>query len=802
MRFNFNRKLLAGVLAVIVVLACTLTGVNLYKAKSALGFFGGEFLGNTGQMLRDVAQMQDANLRQVLGNEIERFRKDVDLQMGFWLNRNTLRKEAVIDQESGKSEQMEFPELNLGDQVLFGSTRLVDGIRESSGLHATVFQVLPGRLLRVSTSIRKDDGSRAIGTSIPASSPVYTTVMKGETFFGRARVLGRDFLTAYAPSKDFDGNIVAVIFVGVEVLNSNLEKLIGEVNVAGRGYAFVCNSQGKLLVHPKHDGEDMTSLAPGLWDAVRAGKTGLVKYDDMGHERVAYVEYFEPWDWFIVVSIGRDEMMLGADRELVVASAVVVVVGMLLAALVLVFVLRRLLRPLDDLSAVTRRIAEGDLDASCSYDGADAIGRTVQSVNAMVGELKHRLGFAQGVLEGITLPCSVVSADNRMVFINRQKMEIMERPGAPEDYYGATSGAFYFHDDAKVTLAMRSMQEGRKLSADVPLTTVSGKDFLINSTCTPIHDLDGKPIGALVIWFDLTDMKLKERQIGEQRDRIAEAARLADRVAEQVSSASEELAAQIEEASRGMDEQRKRTSEAASAMEQMNSSVLDVARNAGGAAELSEGARGRAQGGAAAVEEMVTIIDTVSARTDELRERMAELVGQADGIGDIMGVISDIADQTNLLALNAAIEAARAGDAGRGFAVVADEVRKLAEKTMNATREVASHIETIQTSARQSMQSTEQAAQAVRETTARADKSGESLREIVRMVETSSDQVRAIATAAEQQSAASEQINRSTDEINMIASECAESMAQSAQAVSDLAALAVELREITMQMRD
>lgn len=88
---------------------------------------------------------------------------------------------------------------------------------------------------------------------------------------------------------------------------------------------------------------------------------------------------------------------------------------------------------------------------------------------------------------------------------------------------------------------------------------------------------------------------------------------------------------------------------------------------------------------------------------------------QAEGIGEIINTISDIADQTNLLALNAAIEAARAGDAGRGFAVVADEVRKLAEKTMVATKDVEQYIHTIQNSAKTNMMSTRDVAKAIEE---------------------------------------------------------------------------------------
>ena len=115
--------------------------------------------------------------------------------------------------------------------------------------------------------------------------------------------------------------------------------------------------------------------------------------------------------------------------------------------------------------------------------------------------------------------------------------------------------------------------------------------------------------------------------------------------------------------------------------------------------------------------------------------RTHELGKQAQGIGQILNVISDIADQTNLLALNAAIEAARAGEAGRGFAVVADEVRKLAEKTMTATGEVGEAIRNIQVGTQKNMSNVEQSVQAVVSATALADKSGNALVDIVNLVE-------------------------------------------------------------------
>jgi len=199
---------------------------------------------------------------------------------------------------------------------------------------------------------------------------------------------------------------------------------------------------------------------------------------------------------------------------------------------------------------------------------------------------------------------------------------------------------------------------------------------------------------------------------------------------------------------------------------------------------------------------VVAGIGEVEEQAKALKLDMNELGRQAEGIGQIMNVISDIADQTNLLALNAAIEAARAGDAGRGFAVVADEVRKLAEKTMSATTEVGEAIRGIQEGTRRNVAGVDRSVATIEEATTLAHQSGRALGEIVNLVEAASDQVRSIATASEQQSSASEEINRSIEEISSISSETSDAMGQAAHAVNELANQSQILRNLIHGLQD
>ncbi|MDL2306725.1 methyl-accepting chemotaxis protein [Desulfovibrio sp. OttesenSCG-928-C06] len=320
-------------------------------------------------------------------------------------------------------------------------------------------------------------------------------------------------------------------------------------------------------------------------------------------------------------------------------------------------------------------------------------------------------------------------------------------------------------------------------------TSPGGKHMEVAYYLTPLYNTAGETAGFIEVINDIT-------QIKDQQATMMQVAKEASDISDRVAAAAEELSAQVEQVSRGTEMQRGRVDSTASAMTEMNSTVLEVARSAGQASEQSDGTRSQAESGAELVNQVVRAINAVNTVATQLQKNMEDLGQQADSIGGVMNVISDIADQTNLLALNAAIEAARAGEAGRGFAVVADEVRKLAEKTMSATQEVGSNISAIQQAATNNIQAVNGAVSSVTEATELANTSGESLAQIVELATSTSTVVASIATAAEEQSATSDEITHAIEEINQVVAETAEGMIQASAAVQDLSRMAQELRRV------
>jgi methyl-accepting chemotaxis protein len=568
-----------------------------------------------------------------------------------------------------------------------------------------------------------------------------------------------------------------------------------------RGYGFMLDGKGRFIAHAMD--KELILKDVSDQDFVKKAleiKNGTLFYDWKGEQKFMTVSTDPDTGWIVCMSAYVSEMTEAARMQRNILLGIGAAAVLLLCGGIVFLVRKLVVSPVNDIKAFTQSITEGDFKAELHTSFHFELADLAHNIRGMVAEIKSKLGFAQGVLDGIPTPCGIVGPDFNMLWCNKQVCDFLEKTGKPADYVGVRSGEFYWGDPKRETMSDKAIRTNQSQAGKTTWTGKGGVEKHVDVATTPFYDLDGHPLGSISFWSDITEIMTNQKKIEEQNKRIAQAAAAANTVSDQVASASEELAAQIEQSSKGSDEQRARTTEAATAMEEMNSTVMEVARSAGTAADLADQAKQKAQQGAELVNQVVTTISSVEQQATTLKTDMTELGRQAEGIGQIMNVISDIADQTNLLALNAAIEAARAGDAGRGFAVVADEVRKLAEKTMTATKEVGDAIRAVQDSAQKNIRNTEATTQAIQESTGLAHKSGEALRDIVGMVDQTADHVRGIATASEEQSAASEEISRSTEEINRIASETAEAMLQSGQAVSDLARLAGELKGIINNM--
>ena len=410
-------------------------------------------------------------------------------------------------------------------------------------------------------------------------------------------------------------------------------------------------------------------------------------------------------------------------------------------------------------------------------------------------QLAHNINNVADAYTGVldALPVGVVTLDpyGKVIFMNT--MAAGRTGSVPEDIYYSTktpkSGLPPVGSYVQKTFATGEPQLGGETTVDLP-----GMEVAVAIATMPLRAPGASQVATcLEILTDITEIKKKETL-------TLLVAQEATQIAHRVVAATDTLSSQVTHVTASAELQRQRIETTASAMAEMNGTVVEVASNAAEASRQGQDTSDQAQAGAELVEQVVNAILLVNTIASTLQSNMEELGKQAESIGSVLNVISEIADQTNLLALNAAIEAARAGEAGRGFAVVADEVRKLAENTMGATQEVGSRITSVQNATFSNIQAVDKATRSIAEATALATDSGAALKSIVHMVGESSALIASIATAAEQQSATSEEITMAIDEVNKLINQTSEGMIQSAAAVQELAHTAQELRAVMQKL--
>jgi methyl-accepting chemotaxis protein len=602
-----------------------------------------------------------------------------------------------------------------------------------------------------------------------------------------------------------NGKIVGV--AGVDISMEQIQKLVLGIKPFGEGYAFLFSNDTTYVAHPKTEfvGKKVLDVRKEATERdrdIRTGKPRVEQNTSLATGEVSYY-FFSPFTmsgtetpWSMALTVSLDSLLADARKSVNMSFAAGGLgIALLLA---LVFFLSRVIvtKPLARIVEAAKRFAAGDFTARLAVTSQDEVGQATKNLNAAFDIVVDKAFWYEAILDSIPFPISVTDMEQRWTFINKPAEDVTGKKRA--DLVGRHCKEWGASICGTDKCGVECLRRGDPVST----FTQPGidRDFQVNSAF--LFNSRGEKTGHIELVQDVTETNAMQRKAESAlHEGMLAAAEKLEGIVDRVTVSSEEISAQIDEINRGTELQKERMGETATAMEEMNATVMEVAKNAGQAAESADKAKAKAAEGSKLVADAIAAISEVRRMALTMNENLADLGRQAESIGQVMNVINDIADQTNLLALNAAIEAARAGEAGRGFAVVADEVRKLAEKTMGATKEVGDNIRAIQAATRKNIDDMTQAGVMVEKATELSTTSGKSLAEIVAFSDESSSQVQSIASAAEEQSAASEEINRSIEEVNRVAMETADSMEQSAHAVNELAAMAGELRRLIEELK-
>ncbi len=323
-------------------------------------------------------------------------------------------------------------------------------------------------------------------------------------------------------------------------------------------------------------------------------------------------------------------------------------------------------------------------------------------------------------------------------------------------------------NDANQAAILRLMNE---------LQTVAEGDLTQQATVT--EDITGAIADS--VNYTVEELRTLVSQVQGTVGRVTE-------TTQQVEATSTELLA-------ASDEQLREIRETGESVLQMAGRINEVSAQAQQTAQVARQSLQAAESGLTAVQNTIGGMNSIRDQIQETSKRIKRLGESSQEIGEITELISDITEQTNVLALNAAIQAASAGEAGRGFSVVAEEVQRLAERSGDATRQIAALVKTIQTDTQDAVGAMERSTQGVVEGTRLSDAAGSALGDIDRVSRQLADLIGQISNQALREAESANVVAANIQHIFAVTEQTGEGTRSTAQMVRELSRTAEELKQ-------
>jgi methyl-accepting chemotaxis protein len=305
----------------------------------------------------------------------------------------------IIEDEKIDVNGVQTPLLASGGTTLNNNFSAVGNFSDLTGDIATVFAKDGDDFVRISTSLLKEDGTRAMGTYLGQKSPAYEPIMNKQTYVGYARLFGKDYVTVYAPILDDEKNVIGILFIGTNFTKglSKLSDKIHKMKIGENGQFYVINlKSNKYDIHRKLKGKPANS---DLAKQIIKQKNGYITYEENGLKKAVRFKEFKKMRWIIVgeVSLADFEKTNDALRvNLIIAATILTLIIMIVTW----FVSKKFIAaPLNNLIDRTKNLSSGDGDLTRKLDivGHDEIAQASEGINDFIEKVRTLIADAKNL---------------------------------------------------------------------------------------------------------------------------------------------------------------------------------------------------------------------------------------------------------------------------------------------------------------------------------------------------------------------------------------------------------------------
>lgn len=305
--------------------------------------------------------------------------------------------------------------------ITYQETTQPDRYTATAGVAATVLTRKGADFERTSTSITDASGKRASGVPLGADHPAVAHLLKGESYTGKARMLGRDFMTHYLPIKDDAGQVIGAFFVGLDFTDglAALKKKVLAVKIGDTGYPYAMDigrDKGQLTIHPAKEGTSLLGTrdvkGKDFVAEMIARKSGIINYwwknpnDPDAREKIVVFNHYPAWDWIIASGSYLDEF--NGEAKEAGRSMLWLAIGLIPVVALLVWLSSRhwIARPLKEAVGLTEQVAAGNFTVAVGAKSNDEVGALLKALGRMVSDLKKMLNDVRGAASAVAADAS------------------------------------------------------------------------------------------------------------------------------------------------------------------------------------------------------------------------------------------------------------------------------------------------------------------------------------------------------------------------------------------------------------